>query len=68
MKQIEGINLAMQMKLAWSFLSDNDELGRFLWYKFVNKKGELIRHYKKSSIWLGIKQGIGEFKDDPKGF
>lgn len=36
----------------------DDELGKFLRFKFINKHGEIRNYYRKSSIWAGIKQGL----------
>lgn len=57
------INLAMLMKLAWSFLTGKDELGKSLRFKYLDKNGDIIKSYKKSMIWPGIKEGLKEIKE-----
>lgn len=63
LRQLNDIKMAMQMKLAWLFLSQADELGIFLRYKFTDKKGNIIKSDKNSTIWPGIRQGLKQVKD-----
>lgn len=60
--QLKHINLAMLMKLSWSFLMGEDELGRFLKFKFVDKNDDIVKRYKKSTICAGVKQGLKELQ------
>lgn len=55
--------MSMLMKLKWSILTGADELGRLLQFKFVNKDGEIIKHYKKCSMWPGVKACLVQLRN-----
>lgn len=60
LRKLEDINKATLMKLVWSFLAGEDELGKILRFKFLDRNGDIIKRYKKSTIWLGIKVALKE--------
>lgn len=35
-------------------------LGKFLWYKYLDRNGNIVKYYKKPSIWIGVKEGISK--------
>lgn len=63
LRKLKDINIAMLMKLAWVFMEGEEELGKFLRYKFLDSTGNMIRYHKPSTIWPGIKVGLRELQN-----
>ncbi|KAF6139539.1 hypothetical protein GIB67_015496 [Kingdonia uniflora] len=55
---LQDINDCMLMKLDWGFLTSKDPWVVFFRSKFLMKNGQIIRYFKCSSLWSGLKKAM----------
>ncbi|XP_026451543.1 uncharacterized protein LOC113351839 [Papaver somniferum] len=65
-RRFEDINKALLMKLLWKILTSDEEWEKFFLAKYQDKNGVWITHFKKSSIWTGIKWVLHDFEDNTR--
>ncbi|KAF5185244.1 Ribonuclease h domain [Thalictrum thalictroides] len=62
-RRLGEINKAMLMKQAWNFISGKGYFADYLRHKYLDKNGEIVKYYKHSTIWPGIRWALQEIKD-----
>ncbi|KAF6168116.1 hypothetical protein GIB67_011501 [Kingdonia uniflora] len=55
LKKLGDINKSMLMKHAWGIVSKEGMWASYMKSKFFTRQGDMIKYYKKSTMWSGIK-------------
>ncbi|XP_026383544.1 uncharacterized protein LOC113279042 [Papaver somniferum] len=64
--KMEDVNKALLMKFLWKMLHSKDVWEKKFLAKYMDKNGNWITYYKRSSVWPGIKWVINDFKENTR--
>ncbi|XP_026398910.1 uncharacterized protein LOC113294749 [Papaver somniferum] len=62
-RRLEVMNRALLMKFLWKIENEDEEWTIFMRAKYMNKNGEWIKYYRKSSICPGLKWMMEEMQE-----
>ncbi|XP_026399288.1 uncharacterized protein LOC113295154 [Papaver somniferum] len=65
-RKLEDVNKDLLMKLLWKILHCQDEWAKFFLAKYMDKNGNWITYYQRSSVWNGIKWVNTEFNENTR--